>query len=151
MDLCDVCSEVVGDSEIANPERTLAFEHDGECRGTWDRERMAQVVANLVGNAMKYGKPDGVIRVSLHGDGDKGVRLAVHNHGDPIPPDVLPTIFDPFRRGGEQRERAESLGLGLFIVSEIVRSHDGTIDVVSNEAEGTTFTVTLPRVSSPRA
>jgi PAS domain S-box-containing protein len=151
IDLCEVCTEVVGDLEVANPERTFAFEHAGETRGTWDRERMAQVVANLVSNAVQYGRADGTIRVRLAGEGGGGVRLSVHNPGDPIPADVLPTIFDPFRRGSEHRERSESLGLGLFIVHEIVRSHDGSIEVTSNAEEGTTFTVTLPRVSVAHA
>ena len=151
IDLCEVCLEVVEDSEVANPDRVFRFAYSGDVRGTWDRERLAQVVANLVGNAVKYGRADGVIDVRLDGDGERGVRLSVHNDGAPIPPDVLPTIFDPFRRGSEHRERAESLGLGLFIVQEIVRTHGGTIDVASTEAEGTTFTVCLPRVSVARS
>ena len=151
MDLCEVCAEVVGDSEIANPDRSFRFEHHGDNKGTWDRERLAQVVANLIGNAVKYGSPNSTVTVRLEGDGERGVRLAVHNEGAPIPPDVMPTIFDPFIRGKEHRERAESLGLGLFIVHEIVRMHEGSIDVASTEAEGTTFTVTLPRVSAARS
>ena len=108
-------------------------------------------MANLIGNAVKYGSPNSTVTVRLEGDGERGVRLAVHNEGAPIPPDVMPTIFDPFIRGKEHRERAESLGLGLFIVHEIVRMHEGSIDVASTEAEGTTFTVTLPRVSAARS
>jgi signal transduction histidine kinase len=84
--------------------------------------------------------------VRLDGSGDI-VELTVHNDGEPIPADVLPAIFDPFRRGSEHRERSESLGLGLFIVHEIVRAHGGTIEARSAADEGTTFTVKLPRAA----
>lgn len=68
--------------------------------------------------------------------------LSVRNGGDAIPPEALPTLFAPFRRG---TERSQGLGLGLYIVSEIVRSHAGTIDVTSSTADGTEFRVSLPR------
>ncbi|HEX9104763.1 MAG TPA: ATP-binding protein [Polyangia bacterium] len=146
LDLAEICVEIVGDSEVAFPERTLVLERAGDGRGAWDKERMAQVVANLVGNAAKYGAPDRPILVRLDGTGEM-VRLSVHNEGEPIPDAMLSAIFDPFRRGDDHRERSESLGLGLFIVDEIVRAHGGTIAATSTAAEGTTFTVTLPRVA----
>ncbi|HEX6839462.1 MAG TPA: ATP-binding protein, partial [Polyangia bacterium] len=146
----EVCGEILGDSEIAHPDRTFALATSGELRGVWDRERMAQVVANLVGNAAKYGEGGAPIAVTVTEAGE-GVRLRVHNEGPPIPAEVLPSIFDPFRRGHDHRERAESLGLGLYIVSEIVRAHGGTIEAASTAEEGTTFTVTLPRAApAPR-
>jgi PAS domain S-box-containing protein len=151
VDLNEVCAEVVGDSEIANPDRAVRFEHAGDGKGVWDRERLAQVVANLVGNAVQYGRADGVVTVRLADDAGGGVLLTVHNDGTPIAADVLPSIFDPFRRGSEHRERSESLGLGLFIVDEIVRAHGGSIEVTSTEAEGTTFSVRLPRTSVARS
>jgi phosphoserine phosphatase RsbU/P len=144
LDFAEVGAEVVGDFQVAHPDRQLAFARGGDTVGTWDRERLAQVVTNLVGNAVQYGRADGVIDVRLHGDAER-VRLTVHNDGDPIPPDLLPTIFDPFRRSDEHRDRTESLGLGLFIVQEIVHAHGGTIEVRSDASEGTTFLVTLPR------
>ena len=143
-DLAEVCGEILADSEIAHPDRKFSFARSGDTRGVWDRERLAQVLANLVGNAAKYGDPQAPIAIAIDEAGE-AVRLRVHNSGEPIPPDVLPTIFDPFRRGDHHRERAESLGLGLYIVSEIVRAHAGTIDATSTAEEGTTFTVTLPR------
>ncbi len=145
MDLGEVCGELLGDSEIAHPDRSFTLDRHGDLHGVWDRERMAQVLANLVGNAAKYGKPGAPIAIRLDGDAADVVRLEVHNDGAPIAADVLPSIFDPFRRGDEHRERAESLGLGLYIVHEIVRVHGGTIAAASTAEEGTTFTVTLPR------
>ena len=143
-DLAEICSEILADSEIAHPDRKFSFARSGDTRGVWDRERLAQVLANLIGNAAKYGDPQAPIAIALDEAGE-AARLRVHNSGEPIPPDVLPTIFDPFRRGDHHRERSESLGLGLYIVSEIVRAHGGTIDATSTAEEGTTFTVTLPR------
>ncbi len=145
VDLGEICGEVVSDIEVAQPERTFAYERHGDGKGVWDKERMAQVVANLVGNAVQYGAPDQPITVRLDDEGE-AVCLTVHNDGPPIPADILPAIFDPFRRGKDgARERSESLGLGLFIVHEIVRAHGGEIVVRSVEGEGTTFTVRMAR------
>jgi hypothetical protein len=80
------------------------------------------------------------------------VVLSVRNAGAPIPSDMLPTIFDPLVRyatpASTERRVPGSIGLGLYIVREIVASHDGTIDVASTAQEGTTFTVRLPRSSA---
>jgi signal transduction histidine kinase len=71
----------------------------------------------------------------------------VHNDGTPIPAEAIPTIFDPLMRSANEElgEPSTSLGLGLFIVKEVVEAHRGTIEVTSSEVEGTTFTVVLPR------
>jgi signal transduction histidine kinase len=107
------------------------------------------VVGNLIGNAIQHGKPDGSIEVCLRDEGG-AVLLLVHNEGPPIPADLLPSIFDPFRRGQTRTTRkTEGLGLGLFIVREMVRAHWGEIRVQSTEAEGTTFIVKLPRKPPP--
>ena len=142
IDLADVCAQVVSDCEIANPERTLTLDVAGDTHGSWDGERLAQVLANLIGNAVQYGRPDAPIAVGVDGRGER-VLLSVRNQGPPIPSELLPSIFDPFRRG-PSRARAEGLGLGLFIVSEIVRAHGGEVSVQSND-ESTTFFVELSR------
>jgi signal transduction histidine kinase len=100
-----------------------------------------------VGNAVKHGVPDAPIDVLVH---DRGsfVVLEVHNWGNPIPPEMLPVIFDPFRRGcGPQVAHTEGagLGLGLYITREIVAAHGGEIEVSSSDEEGTLFRVRLPR------
>ncbi|WP_342377062.1 HAMP domain-containing histidine kinase [Myxococcus stipitatus] len=73
--------------------------------------------------------------------------LDVHNTGEPTPPEVLPHLFDPFRRGraGESPDSGNSGGLGLSIVEQIVKGHGGRIEVTSSAADGTRFRVTLPR------
>lgn len=145
IDLADVCGDVIAECETAHPDRALRFDADIDTTGVWDRNRVAQVVANLIGNAIQHGKPDGPIDVRLRDEGEV-VCLSVHNDGPPIPPDLLPAIFDPFRgRTAHQARRGEGLGLGLFIVREMIRAHSGEIDVQSTEADGTTFLVKLPR------
>jgi phosphoserine phosphatase RsbU/P len=124
---------------------TLTVEGDATLRA--DPSRLEQVLANLVGNASQHGA-DGPIAVRVSGR-EAEVALCVHNFGAPIPPSVLPHVFEPFRRGvsaaGAGDERGGSVGLGLFIVREIVRVHGGTVEVASEPRRGTTFTVRLPR------
>jgi signal transduction histidine kinase len=79
------------------------------------------------------------------GVAEDGARLAVHSFGPPIPPEVLPVIFDPYRRHPVRNERSKGLGLGLFITQQIVAAHGGRLDCQSTDAEGTTMTAVLPR------
>jgi PAS domain S-box-containing protein len=151
MDLAEISTDVLAEVEIARPEHTLRFEADGDCRGVWDRERLAQVLSNLVGNAIQHGKADGVVHVQLRGDRE-GVTLTVHNEGPPIAADLLPLIFDPFRRRTPSAAPAsDGLGLGLYICREMIRAHGGEISVESSDGTGTTFTVRLPRSATPQA
>lgn len=116
-------------------------------RGSWDRDRLGQVVSNLVTNALTHGRPDTPVSIECS-EHDDGVRLAVHNWGAPIPDEVLPILFEPFGRGGS---RQGGQGLGLYISCEIVRAHGGSIDVDSTASTGTTFAVVLPRHTSNEA
>lgn len=144
-DLRTVVTRVVEDFEQMHPSRKIEVEFHGNTSGTWDSERLAQVVANLVGNAVEHGAREAPIRVAVRGE-EETVVLCVHNAGPPIPPEALPQVFDPFRRAkkGSACDGSAGLGLGLFIAKEIARAHAGTIAVASDEG-GTTFTVTLPR------
>jgi signal transduction histidine kinase len=110
--------------------------------GLWDAERLGQVIANLVSNAAKYGRQQRPITVTLSSRDDQQV-ISVHNQnrGAPIPPAQLALLFDPFERGEARTE--QGLGLGLYIVREIVRAHGGTVVAESDDA-GTTFRATLP-------
>lgn len=141
-DLTRIARRILDEYEQTHPQRRIEFAASGNVRGTWDEERLAQVLSNLIANAIQYGDPTGTIRCAV--DGSSGlVTLTVHNDGSPIPGDMLPHIFDPFRRASSDRS-ASGLGLGLFIASEVTRAHGGTIAVASDET-GTTFTVTIPR------
>ncbi|HEY3819415.1 MAG TPA: CHASE3 domain-containing protein [Polyangiaceae bacterium] len=146
-----VVTEVSDEVHAAHPQRALRVELTGDLDGEWDPDRVAQVVSNLVGNAIDHGAPDGTVRVTARGD--HGVaQILVHNPGPAIPEDLLPVLFDPFRRGQETgpTSRSSGLGLGLYITREIVAGHGGTIEVASTDAEGTTFQVRLPRSRDPR-
>jgi PAS domain S-box-containing protein len=145
IDLGAVVATVVDELRAIHPQREITLESQGALAGRWDADRLAQVVQNLLGNAVAHGRPDSPVRVRLDGR-DAEVRLAIHNEGVPIPRALLGRIFDPFRRGGTSScGREDGVGLGLYIVRSIVEAHGGRIGVRSDHATGTTFTVRLPR------
>jgi signal transduction histidine kinase len=106
-----------------------------------DRARIAQLLSNLLGNALTHGAPDKPIRVKA--SIDSGLfRLSVLNAGDPIPPGTIERLFQPFTRASV-RPNQQGLGLGLYIASEIARAHGGTLDVTSTPIE-TCFRFRMP-------
>ncbi|BAO92826.1 sensor histidine kinase [Caballeronia cordobensis] len=109
---------------------------------------MQQLLGNLVVNAVKYGSQDTPVRVEVTGDVTH-VRIEVKNSGTAIKHATLARIFDPLTRGPENESSPEgSLGLGLYIASEIAKAHHGVIEARSDETE-TSFSVSLPRESEP--
>jgi phosphoserine phosphatase RsbU/P len=146
-DMKDLLQKVTHEFRVAYSDRSVLFEVDkGDTFGSWDPDRLGQVLSNLLENALKYSPPDTPVRLAARGSKEQ-VVLAVHNQGKPIPPELMPLIFEPFRRGPQSSRTAKtSYGLGLYIVQEIVRAHGGTIEVRSDIEEGTTFTVCLPRL-----
>jgi len=107
-----------------------------------DRTRLEQVAANLIDNALKYTPPGGRVDVEVRRAADAAI-LRVRDTGAGIPPDELPRIFDRLFRGDTSRAE-RGLGLGLSLVKAIVEAHGGTVDVVSEPGQGSTFMVTLP-------
>jgi signal transduction histidine kinase len=147
VDLGGVCREVLVEFRAAHPHRAFRYAADGDLRGEWDAPRLRQVLSNLVANALEHGAEKGEIAVTASSAGPD-VLLTVQNEGPPIPPSALPTLFNPFVRAATKLRsdrRAEGVGLGLFISQEIVTAHGGTITVASSEADGTVFSVCLPR------
>jgi PAS domain S-box-containing protein len=139
MSMESVCRRVVDELSLANPGRELSLDVQGQTFGYWDPERVAQVVSNLTSNAVTHGS--GPVRVAVRENG-QSVRLIIRNHGNPIAPDALPLLFQPFfSRTGDRK----GLGLGLFIANEVVKAHQGRIEVTSSQEEGTTFTVVWPK------
>jgi signal transduction histidine kinase len=145
MDLEPVCQEVVREIQSAHPAAIVRFESTGDLSGDWDSDRLAQVLSNLLGNAIQHG--DGrAVSLTAHGDAER-VVVAVHNFGPPIPPESRRSIFEPLVRRASDAGEERSIGLGLFIAHAIVTSHRGDIAVTSSEREGTTFTIRFPRKS----
>ena len=117
----------------------------------FDRERIVQLMTNLVGNALKFTPRGGGITVLLE-EGTEDVTIVVRDTGPGIPEDELPHIFDRFYRGTNTGEaRASGSGLGLAIVRSIVEMHGGGIDLTSEVGRGTEFRITLPRHGSAEA
>jgi signal transduction histidine kinase len=142
-DLSEIIDGVHQELLITHPSRTIAIRHECDGRGSWDPDRIAQMLVNLITNAIQYGSPSEPIEVVVRGD-DGQVLVEVSNKGAPIPPDVLPKLFEPLQRG-RKSSTERSIGLGLYIVQEIARRHGGLVDVTSSEDVGTTFSVRLPR------
>ncbi len=145
-----LCRQVVEELEASHPGGRLALQVLGSSEGRWDTGRLAQVFSNLVGNALQYSPEGSPIRVTLDGRAPEVVEVAVHNHGPPISPELLTELFNPFRRGAQADSSSlGGLGLGLYIVQQIVVAHGGTVHADSREGQGTTFTVRLPRHGKP--
>ncbi|WP_249582870.1 sensor histidine kinase [Pseudomonas viridiflava] len=148
MDLAGACREAIEEACAGHPSSAPVLTIEGETQGHWDSGRISQMLQNLIGNALQHGAASHEITVRVIGGPDT-VELVVHNEGKPIAEDAIGTIFDPLVRSSEEnsesRTTSTSLGLGLFIVKEVVNAHSGSITVTSTIGDGTTFTVVLPR------
>jgi signal transduction histidine kinase len=145
IDLNPLCRQVVAELEGLRPAGGgVRFTGEGDLTGEWDGDRIAQVLSNLVRNAVQHGGATDVITLSAKDNGDE-VLLEVHNGGAPIPEGVQATMFEPMVRHAGDAHKTTGLGLGLYIASQIVLAHGGTLDVKSTEADGTTFAIHLPR------
>jgi signal transduction histidine kinase len=141
-----LCADEVDQIRAGHPDRRVELAVAGDCSGSWDARRLRQVVSNLVVNALKYGDPDETVRVELDGAG-ADVHIKVRNVGGLR--NEAGDLFEPLSRGVATGADATdtSLGLGLFIVKEIIRAHGGVVDGGSRDGE-TVFTVSLPRTAA---
>jgi signal transduction histidine kinase len=145
IDVGPICQTVIAELEGSHPKAVIRYTSAGDLRGEWDGDRLAQVLSNLLGNALQHGDADRPIGVVARGDG-ADVVLAVHNAGPPIPKAALSDIFEPMVRHVRDARRSPSgLGLGLYIAKALVTAHGGKVGVTSTAAGGTKFTVRLPR------
>jgi signal transduction histidine kinase len=143
-DLAEPVQRVVREYETAFPQRRVELQQDGDLAGEWDTERLAQVASNLIGNALQHGAADGSVEVRLDGSHAEVVVLSVVNAGT-IPPRVLPHLFEPFQGGQREPGQNQGLGLGLYIVQQIVQAHRGSVDVHSGDMDRIVFQVKIPR------
>jgi len=146
-DVVPALERVVEELRMVNPNATILLESPVSAIGLYDATRLEQVFSNLIGNAVQHGDPQGAITVALVSTDDT-LRFTVHNTGAVIPEDVLGSIFNPLDRYSPESPTDKgphaSLGLGLFIASEIVSAHQGHVDVTSSAEAGTVFAVEIP-------
>jgi sigma-B regulation protein RsbU (phosphoserine phosphatase) len=148
IDLHESVAQAVDELQPVHSERSLQHVVRGEGSCAADPNRLAQVLGNLVSNAMAYGRPDAPVTVTSSLEAET-CGLSVHNEGRPIPEALQARIFEPMTRGSGGHSAKRSVGLGLYIVREIAKAHGGTATVTSSEQAGTTFTVTFPRRTLP--
>lgn len=155
VDLGEICLGVVEEARTFHPDRKIDLVVEGDVSGAWDGARISQAFSNLISNAVQHGRPDSAIGISLRGFPD-AVSYEVRNEAEPIPPAKLRTLFDPVKRFAIRpaNERVASstqnLGLGLYVVKQIVAAHDGEVSVRSNEHDGVVFSARLPRLQPLR-
>ncbi|VVO75149.1 sensor histidine kinase [Pseudomonas fluorescens] len=147
IDLSPVCERVIEEIRAFHPQANVRFDAKEAVMGAFDGARMEQVFSNIISNAVTHGDNNFPVTVELNVREDCAV-FKVHNGGEPIPEDVLPFIFNPMGRFSQRsvvdHGPVAGLGLGLFIASEIVASHAGSIEVSSDLDGGTVFRVKLP-------
>jgi signal transduction histidine kinase len=152
-DLALLGRQLVEEFRAWNPGRKICFHAEGNLNGCWDSDRVRQAISNLLGNAIQHGAEEFPVTLSLRCENAE-VFVQVHNGGEPIPPGELTRIFDPLIRGSSaehpRKNRPGSIGMGLYIAREVVKSHGGRIDVTSSKEHGTSFSIRMPREAAPK-
>jgi signal transduction histidine kinase len=142
VDLVEVAKTTADELEAANPGRSVKVTGALRSRVCCDGDRIAQIVANLLANAMKFGARSEPVQLCLEESAEDAI-LSVHNEGSHISKELLPYVFDAFRQASLQAN--DGLGLGLFIAKAIAVAHGGSIEVRSAPESGTTFIVKIPK------
>src|SRR6185295_1186735 len=123
-DIASLARQVVEELDDSYPDCSVDVSQTGDTRGSWDPDRLSQLVSNLVANALQHGVPAAGVRVFVDGEAADVVRVQVHNLGA-IPQALLAQVFDPLTGGQRRRDRSRGLGLGLFITRQIAEAHGG--------------------------
>lgn len=151
-DLSDLVREAVSELQSAY-DGEIRVLSEGDNLGAWDRDRLWQLVSNMVGNACQHGEANSPVIVTIDGTASDVVRIVVKNSGA-IPKTLLPIILDPMRRALEddpKKTGSHGIGLGLYVSRQIALAHGGKLAVDSSEATGTQVTAVLPRAVVPEA
>ena len=149
LDLCTVARRVVEQLQPTLAQHTITL-HTTEATAlvAGDVARLEQVLQNLLGNALKYSPQGGPIIVQVE-QGDTDVQLTVIDRGIGIPAEALPNLFHRFYRAGNvHAQHIRGSGIGLYVVNEIVKLHGGRVEAQSAEGQGSTFTISLPRMGT---
>ncbi len=142
--LGDIARDAIEELRSAYPHKEIRLSIEGDTSGYWDPVRCAEVVSNLTANAIQHGD-EAPVEVRVTGSGEE-VMIAVHNKGEPIPPEALVHIFDPLKSPPPKAKADKmSLGLGLFIARAVMMAHGGALSVTSTAEAGTTFCASFPR------
>lgn len=144
IDLHDTVAAHVAELALAYPDARIEHHRRGDGRCEADPARLGQLVGNLVSNAVAYGRPGAPVVVVTSTDGAR-CAVSVHNEGEPIPAALQASLFHPMVRGTDIGASTRSVGLGLYIVSEVARAHGGAARVASSAAGGTEFIASFPR------
>lgn len=142
-DLAEVARDVVAElteQHGARFELTVAAE---PVTGRWDAGKLRRSIWNLASNAVKYGAAASPVHITIRCLPER-VEIAIHNEGNPIPPDSQAKLFEPFVRGPSEPSRSRGWGLGLTLVRDVAEAHGGSVDLESAPDRGTTFTLRLP-------
>lgn len=141
-DLGAVLSSVIAEIQAAEPDVQIEQDFTIPSGIYCDPTRIGQLLSNLVGNAVTHGTRESPVRIVATTEGDECV-LSVTNHGACIPDALIPLLFQPFKRS-DGGQRGEGLGLGLYIASQILEGHGGTLSVSSSPDQGTCFVARFP-------
>jgi signal transduction histidine kinase len=143
----------VEEVEASHPGRRLHSRIAGPMHGEWDPKRVSQMLINLLTNALNHGDPNGEVTLTVKGTRTE-VHLDVHNEGPAIPEERRSTLFQPLAHTALDTRgslsQSSGLGLGLYIAHQIATAHGGSIEVKSTDAEGTSFSVRMPRQPAGR-
>ncbi len=143
-DLVKIGREAIEEHQPTTRRHQLELEVDPqEIVGLFDAPRLERVFDNLLGNAIKFSPAGGCVLLSLKAQ-DGWVTVVVTDQGLGIPPEDLPFVFEPFRRGGNVVGRISGTGIGLASAQRIILRHGGTLSVTSEAGHGSTFTIRLP-------
>jgi signal transduction histidine kinase len=143
VDLSELAQRVAAEHQSPPNEGRIALSLHGDLRGQWDPRRLEQAVSNLLGNALEHGTEGQPVLLEADGTAADRVVLRVSNAGA-VPASVRPRLFDPFR-ARERHQSENGLGLGLYIVQQVVLSHGGSITLQDGDPARTTFRIELPR------
>lgn len=147
MDVVELATEIVAEQRLLHADHAIIIDAPERIGGDWDRERVGQLLANLISNACKYSRAGSEVRVVLRGSSGR-VAIGVHDEGMGIAPDQRERIFEPFARG-DGNSGVAGTGLGLWISKAIAEAHGGSIVIESEEGRGSRFTAILPTAVQP--
>lgn len=142
-----LCKTIAEELVVAGQPSRIRIETAGDVVGAADPDRLAQVLSNLLGNAIQHGAPDLPIIARIDGSAEHEIVVEVSN-GGAIPESAINGIFEPFTSSHSVNRPNHGLGLGLYIVKKFVEAHGGNVSVTSCGSAGTAFRAAFPRRAS---